>query len=198
MCGCNKGVTGHIVTNHAVPRAVPRRVMQTRVIQEQPPPQPPRPPPISRFSVGPMLYARNPRAARAAMNRIAPLPPPPTYNADTTVWGANLWKVLHTLSVYAEQSQMETLVKLLVEHIPCTVCKQHFTAYVQATPFDSSVKWFFTLHNDINRRLGKPEFPEDGLVTGDKTTLGDLGPVIQELATSFPPEVIQLLQAING
>jgi hypothetical protein len=84
----------------------------------------------------------------------------------------------------------------MLVHLPCQICLQHFIEYVQANPFqpDSVVTWFYELHNDVNRRLNKPEFPADQLPKNPS----DLGPTIQSLSVSFPPEFIEHLQRLNN
>jgi hypothetical protein len=79
-------------------------------------------------------------------------PPAPTsiYNAETTVWGPMLWKVLHTLAEFNTDAGLwNELFTQLTKDIPCVICRTHFTAYVNTQPltsFDtvSIINWFFT------------------------------------------------------
>jgi hypothetical protein len=127
-------------------------------------------------------------------------PPPPLYNPETTVWGPPLWKVLHTLAEFSDNSPLWfDILNAMETHIPCPVCKTHFTEYKTQNPAPADhqgiVDWFFILHNIVNARTNKPLYDAAGLPKGDKTTLlTELGPVIEGLSVSYPPEFITLLQ----
>jgi hypothetical protein len=132
--------------------------------------------------------------------RFQPAPPPPLYNPETTVWGPPLWKVLHTLAELSDNSPLWfDILNSLETFIPCPVCKTHFTEYKTQNPAPADnqgiVDWFFILHNIVNARTNKPLFDAAGLPKGDKNTLLDeLGPIIDGLSVSYPPEFITLLQ----
>jgi hypothetical protein len=126
-------------------------------------------------------------------------PPPPLYNPETTVWGPPWWKVLHTLAEFSDNSPLWfDILNSLETHIPCPVCKTHFIEYRQQNPAPADhqgiVDWFYILHNIVNARLNKPLYDAAGLPKGDKTLLTELGPVIEGLSVSYPPEFITLLQ----
>ena len=170
MCGCNRTVNSRVQG-----RVVQGRVVQGRVA----------PPPV----VNPRQMAR---LRGRGVPAVAPLP---TYNADTAVWGASLWRILHT----------NNLLHLLNTYIPCVQCRQHFSSYLQNNPVDVSDRgalslWMFTLHNDVNGRLGKPQLDYSslpGILFGNRESLlTDLLPIIPTLSVSFPTEVLDALLAI--
>jgi|LauGreSBDMM110SN_4_FD.fasta_scaffold06516_2 hypothetical protein len=182
MCGCNKGGNPRVRT-HAQGRVVQGRVAP--------------PPPV----VNPRQVAR---LRGRGFQVVAP-----TYNADTAVWGASLWRILHTTAEFSDKpsvvSLWNTLLHLLVAYIPCDQCREHFSGYLQNNPVDVSDRgalslWFFTLHNDVNGRLGKPILDYSsvpGLLVGTRETLlTDLLPIVPTLAASFPTEVLDTLLAI--
>jgi hypothetical protein len=122
------------------------------------------------------------------------------YNADTAVWGANMWTVLHTLAASTSSSWPE-LLQLLTTTIPCEICRNHYTAYLATNPLSDHnqvtvITWLFNLHNDVNLRIGKPLFLEANLPQ-PQLSLASLQPIIQNLSVSFPPEVITLLTEMS-
>ena len=151
----------------------------------------------------------NPRQPARLRGRGIQAMAPPTYNADTAVWGASLWRILHTMAEYSDKSSVfslwNNLLHLLNTYIPCDQCRQHFSSYLQNNPVDVSDRgalslWMFTLHNDVNGRLGKPQLDYSslsGILFGTRESLlTDLLPIIPTLSASFPQEVVDTLLAI--
>ncbi len=111
-----------------------------------------------------------------------PLPEyPSTYH-----WGPPLWSLLHSLSVrvgtysasnYANDEKFiwMQLFPLLPSIIPCADCRDHLKAWMLAHPLtdwpllepSARREWlttyFYDLHEDVNRRLGKPSFDKSRL-----------------------------------
>ena len=129
-----------------------------------------------------------------------PAPSQPTYNAETTVWGPMLWKVLHTLAEFNTDAALwNELITQLTKDIPCVICRTHFTAYIQSQPITSFdtvtlINWFFTLHNTVNQRTNKPVVTT---IPSFESFRASLPTLIQELSVSFPPETLQLLQQLG-
>lgn len=162
-----------------------------------------------------------PAAAPAAAGRLAPrlaLPsvsPPPADpslpTVDTSVWGATLWRVLHTASVATKKRQhiqpWRSLVNALKTGIPCPDCSAHYNAWVSRHGLRFSlvgdgirgpiVRWILDLHNDVNRRTGSPsgvwsvkqvmETYQDlaGASAALLTLQGIIGPNVYEAATAL-------------
>ncbi len=103
----------------------------------------------------------------------------PTYPQNEE-WGPLLWTLLHTLAEKAgkqdniitkgdEMRAWPLFMKELAPIIPCPYCKEHFQQYMKEHPFDLPADYplwstyipmyFYTLHESINARLGKPRFP---------------------------------------
>ena len=192
MCGCTKGRTGQPVRRQFVTR-VGNRVLpnvSVSVSVPAPVPAPVYPQPVRQ---------RIPQSRFPQRGRFQPAPAP-LYNPETTVWGPPLWKVLHTLAELSDNSPLWfDILNSLETFIPCPVCKTHFTEYKTQNPAPADhqgiVDWFFILHNIVNARTNKPLYDAAGLPKGDKITLlTELGPVIEGLSVSYPPEFITLLQ----
>jgi hypothetical protein len=117
----------------------------------------------------------------------------PTYPQNEE-WGPLVWLILHTFAEKAgRQTNMLTLgdeqrawplfVKTLPPVIPCPYCREHLQEYLTTNPFvlpgdyyawkEYIPLYFYTLHESVNRRLGKPSFPQTSL----STTYGSTGPL---------------------
>jgi len=87
----------------------------------------------------------------------------------TDKWGPTWWRFLHSVSATypcapsaAERRAARRLVESVAALLPCPRCKTHFQALLKRTPADVSGRralatWMWAAHNDVNRRLGKPE-----------------------------------------
>ena len=86
-------------------------------------------------------------------------------HTDRYLWGPHVWYVLHDLSfrfdgsTERERRDMLTFLRAIGRVLPCATCRRHY----QNTPLtskdvrdrDSLVRWVASLHNDVNRRLGR-------------------------------------------
>lgn len=101
-------------------------------------------------------------------------------------WGPNLWCILHTLAEKTGQKQSvledtdegyawKGLLSHLQDIMPCALCVQHYTEAVRrlnpvvivgnrGTARRRLLRSFFwKLHNDVNARNQKEQFPEESL-----------------------------------
>jgi Erv1 / Alr family len=96
---------------------------------------------------------------------------------ETTEWGPHFWSVLHSTSLkagtavlraQAEETRTWTRVFETTGHaIPCPECRTHYKEWILTHPFknmhtlpygergDWIRHWWYDLHADVNRRLGK-------------------------------------------
>ena len=91
-------------------------------------------------------------------------------NLSTTIWGPSLWRVLHSFSFAIQNSTPENIkqrnefiafVESLKTMLPCEECRLHFVDYLENnSPRHASnlALWTFNFHNEVNKRLGKPQF----------------------------------------
>lgn len=114
----------------------------------------------------------------------------PTYPQNEE-WGPLLWWILHTLAEKAgrqtnpisqgdEQRAWPLFLKELPTALPCPFCREHLQGYVAAHPFalpQDPYEWktyvptyLYELHEDVNKRLGKPSFPKETLSQTYKDT----------------------------
>ena len=114
-----------------------------------------------------------PAAARiATFSAVSAEPELPT--VDTSVWGALLWKVLHTASVFTssvrQTKMIKTLLSALLTGLPCPDCSDHYNAWYRSHPLrypiigsrislpvayrTNTIRWILALHNDVNQRIG--------------------------------------------
>ena len=101
----------------------------------------------------------------------APAPTPALATLDTSEWGPQLWKALHVAANSSTAgSNLQwwgTLLNELQRGIPCPDCRTHYSAWYKSHPLRpaslipirkpvSVGQWINDLHNDVNRRTGKP------------------------------------------
>jgi hypothetical protein len=99
-------------------------------------------------------------------------------------WGPLLWGIFHIL---AEKSGSQTISMIQEDErrtwplfirsiqliIPCPECREHFGKFLLEHPFETPKDytllrnyvriWFYTLHEEVSARLGKPSFPFENL-----------------------------------
>eukprot|EP01138_Halocafeteria_seosinensis_P008988 gb/GECG01009187.1/.p1 GENE.gb/GECG01009187.1/~~gb/GECG01009187.1/.p1 ORF type:complete len:214 (+),score=23.28 gb/GECG01009187.1/:1-642(+) len=99
--------------------------------------------------------------------------------------GASTWTLLHHMAAHFDakpteerQKQVADFIKLLGQLYPCDACREHFQKMVEDNPprteSNSALStWLCERHNEVNRRLGKDEFPCN--VKSLKDRWGDCG-----------------------
>jgi len=151
MCGCNKNK--QLLATTARPPPAPRAPAASRI--------------VSRAQPVRTVQAITP----APVVDLTSYPP----NADTSVWGAALWSVLHICAMFTGTgrhiSLWKNVTKALRIGIPCDECRGHYQGWHDKNPIkfkimfgnihNDAVKWVATLHNQVNARIGKPQWTRD-------------------------------------
>lgn len=97
---------------------------------------------------------------------------PPPNPVDTSVWGANLWRVLHIAAHLSKSRNSIPLWRKVLEALrtglPCPDCSAHYNAWYRAHPLKYSlipiggkgpiIHWILNLHNAVNERTGKAKW----------------------------------------
>ena len=129
-------------------------------------------------------------------------------HTPVNLWGPGLWAFLHVASFeYPEVASdsdavaQHTFLWAAAVVLPCSRCRAHFTASLTAqVPFaDSPVLsgrealagYLVDLHNDINRRTGKPEWTLEQArahYAGGGSVCPIAAPCPAWVATASPPE----------
>lgn len=81
------------------------------------------------------------------------------------------WTILHTTTMAypdhptdIQQEHMTNFFKYFAIVYPCTICSTHFQKELAEDPPKTEsrqelTQWLCRVHNRVNKRLGKPEFP---------------------------------------
>lgn len=111
--------------------------------------------------------------------------PGPAY-PENKEWGPFVWLLLHALAerfgqviteLYRndEVRAWQSLLAATGDMLPCSDCRGHFKTWLSShpvtpiskTPYSELKewirKWIWSLHEDVNKRLGKPSFPYENL-----------------------------------
>ena len=87
------------------------------------------------------------------------------------IWGPIFWSTFHIISLgypedpsYSEKRAAKEFFNGLVYLLPCPICRTHFREVLQLNPVEtwldnrkSLIEWVWTVHNQVNVKLGKPE-----------------------------------------
>ena len=89
----------------------------------------------------------------------------------TKSWGPCTWFLFHTLAEKIKEERFMELkpglidiIKNICSNLPCPDCKQHATAKIKTlndkaiNNKDSLKKALLLFHNEVNKRLNKPQF----------------------------------------
>jgi hypothetical protein len=127
------------------------------------------------------------------------------------VWGPRLWALFHRLAEYSDRCDVLQMwfnwLQATAQVMPCARCRGHLSAYLRTntvmkprdihtttpTEFKDIIKRdLLKLHNDVNRRTGKPAFtfealaPQYGATSrGDAVRIATQG--VDELVRGWEP-----------
>lgn len=92
---------------------------------------------------------------------------------QTVQWGKAMWTPLHAITfnypikpTQDDKQRYKNYFNLTGEILPCKYCRQSFITYSKYIPIDDFldsregvVYWLYVIHNLVNNKLYKPNFP---------------------------------------
>lgn len=89
---------------------------------------------------------------------------------DPRSWGRQFWFVIHTVCAFypehptpTEMSHARAFFLSLQTLLPCPACAVHYAETLRSHPLEGALqsreelaRWANHVHNEVNRRLGKP------------------------------------------
>jgi len=89
-------------------------------------------------------------------------------------WGQPVWFFFHTIAEKVKpesfaiiRMELLQLVTSICKNLPCPTCSQHAVTYLANTNIntiqtkDQLIDFFYTFHNDVNKRKGLSQFPRE-------------------------------------
>ena len=89
-------------------------------------------------------------------------------------WGQPVWFFFHTIAEKVKpesfaiiRMELLQLVTSICKNLPCPTCSQHAVTYLANTNIntiqtkDQLIDFFYTFHNDVNKRKGFAQFPRE-------------------------------------
>jgi len=87
-----------------------------------------------------------------------------------SAWGPFFWHTMHIVALgyptnpsYGHKKAAKEFIESFAFLIPCPICKEHFIEHLKESPIspfldrrEDLFKWTVTLHNKVNKKLGKP------------------------------------------
>lgn len=137
---------------------------------------------FSNFPIYPVIDCTGREETEECMRQTRNIPRAPSTREEL---GHGTWNFLHRMAAQYDkeptperQEDMRMFIKLFGDFYPCPDCSAHFREMIKEHPPDVSSNWnlsiwFCKVHNIVNERLGKPQFPCD--IESIKTKWGDCG-----------------------
>jgi hypothetical protein len=101
------------------------------------------------------------------------------YNIDPKIWGKSYWEVLHTITFaypdspnQEDKSNVKNFFIALKPMLPCETCRLHYAKNLEVYPLTDDIlsskykliSWIVNLHNEVNKRTGKPIFTVEDVI----------------------------------
>jgi len=93
-------------------------------------------------------------------------------------WGPHAWIFLHSLTFNYPKEPTEkdkqiyvSFFKSLENILPCEKCAYHYKRHLEEYPIEEAletretmVQWLISIHNEVNKELGKPLYTYDQVI----------------------------------
>lgn len=204
MCGCRKNLAAPAsrAAPAPAPRPAPAPAPAPRPAPAPAPRPAPRPAPAPRPVPAPRAApARNRSSLLGVMRgRTHVIAQPITRHGlpiqDTSVWGAKLWRVIHTV-IERTPGAAQALVAALKTSLPCPDCDNHYNQWLAKTPFHGDARtWFLNLHNNVNVRTGKSTWTAEQVAAEYSTEASIVAAraILEELSAIIGADAVTVLR----
>ena len=91
-------------------------------------------------------------------------------------WAPHTWVFFHTFAAHINEDFFSKkkkivlfIIKIICHNLPCNICTQHATNFMNRVNENTVkskkdlIKMLYVFHNSVNKRTGKPVFPEENL-----------------------------------
>lgn len=96
---------------------------------------------------------------------------PPVKQQGPCFWGRHVWTTIHSIAAGYEPSMSNAFVSMIdsfTKLLPCPKCREHLKQNLKILPIEphlkdrhSLFKWSYSLHDKVNKQLGKKSPPFD-------------------------------------
>jgi len=95
---------------------------------------------------------------------------------EPKIWGNHAWLFLHTITLHYpdnptdfDKERYKKFFESLSHVIPCDICKSHYKQNIKKYPInleskESLTRWLHKIHNLVNIKNGKEEYPYDKFI----------------------------------
>jgi hypothetical protein len=97
-------------------------------------------------------------------------------SAKKMKWGEPIWFFFHTIAEKVKpesfpiiRMQLFQIITSICRNLPCPICSQHAVTYLANTNINTIqtkeqlIDFFYTFHNEVNKRKGFAQFPRENL-----------------------------------
>lgn len=112
---------------------------------------------------------------------------------DTRYFGPPAWTLMHGLPDRIKLDRADRFFTALSKVLPCIHCRRSFCALLRMDPVDAQApialaNWVWRIHNAVNAKLGKPQYPFELRPIPDQEFRQALADFASVVALNYPDQ----------